>query len=864
MEAHNSNSELHSPCLGAADSQRFVNDATTVRRAISGGGAHGHECTSSDRNMNGGAELASVTVVPAGGAVLDAGKTAEVNASLARVIGTEKRKRGRPPRGQAAGKPPPPKRKREEDEEEDVCFICFDGGSLVLCDRKGCPKAYHPACIKRDESFFRSKAKWNCGWHICSVCHKSSHYMCYTCTYSLCKSCFRNADYFCVRGCKGFCSTCMRFILLVENKDEANKETVQVDFDDKTSWEYLFKVYWILLKEKLSLTSNELIQAKNPRKEAVATQSKLQLASAHFYANDSKGVIGKSSEHIELKNHKEIEELSKKDSLIPENSNIAKLDNAHLCADYKPSEHVELKNGKEMEELFKGDSLIPENSNTHQLDSTHLYANDSKDIIGKSYEHLELKNHQERKELGMEDSLIPEKHNNAKSDSVHLYANNSEGVTGKSIGHVELKNNKGKEELAKEDSLILDNPDIAKSENACIGISNEHLGLTNSDEPQSKANDSVMKGYPEWGTKELLEFVAYMKNGDMSPLSQFDVQELLLDYIKRNNLRDPHKKSEILCDLKLKNLFGKSRLGHIEMLKLIEFHFLIKDCTKKNAFIPAGIVGSSSNHLEANVSNSSSRHKNKRRKPCKKGEEKAPQNSLDEYAAIDAHNINLIYLRRGLMENIFEDGEKFHDKVIGSIVRIKISANDQKLDMYRLVHVVGTCRVTTPYKIGEKTTNIMLEVLNLDKREAVSIETLSDQEFSEDECRRLRQSIKCGLVKPMTVGEIEKKAMELRPVKLSESLESEILRLNHLRDRATKLQQLKTAEERHRRMLEIPEVHADPKMNPNYESEDFGPTNDKKQDENLRQRNIRFDKVNESKQTHPPIKKGKFFNHSSE
>lgn len=45
-----------------------------------------------------------------------------------------KRKRGRPPRAQA--NQPSAKKIKEEDEDEDVCFICFDGGSLVLCDRR--------------------------------------------------------------------------------------------------------------------------------------------------------------------------------------------------------------------------------------------------------------------------------------------------------------------------------------------------------------------------------------------------------------------------------------------------------------------------------------------------------------------------------------------------------------------------------------------------------------------------------------------------------------------------------------------------------------------------------------------------------
>ncbi|KAJ8764349.1 hypothetical protein K2173_006089 [Erythroxylum novogranatense] len=615
-----------------------------------------------------------------------------------------KRRRGRPPRAMGNStvqRPhPPPAEKRKKD-EEDVCFICFDGGSLVLCDRRGCPKAYHPSCIKRDEAFFRSKAKWNCGWHICSSCQKASLYMCYTCTYSLCKGCTKGADYVCVRGNKGFCGTCMRTIMLIENIAMGNKETVEVDFDDQTSWEYLFKVYWIYLKTKLSLTLDELSKAKNPWRGDELPKVK----------NSWKGAATMSP-NVELSGH------------------------------------------------------------------SFLVNDDKASCIDKCW------------------------------------------------GKAEDQSKRRKTSLK---------PNVPNE--GSFGIE-EITPL-----PQGTT----------WATKELLEFVSHMKNGDISMLSQFEVQALLLEYIKRNNLRDPRQKSHILCDSRLMSLFGKSRVGHFEMLKLLEYHFFLEEKSPANNIVRVGAADVvSSQEFSNNYDNQLMTGNAKRRKTRKKTDERGPvaNYNLNDYAAIDVHNIGLLYLKRDLVENLLDDAEKFREKVSGSFVRIRISCGDQKQDIYRLVQVIGTSTVTESYLVGTRTTNIMLEILNLDKKEIISIDGISNQEFSEDECKRLCQSIKCGLIKRLKVGEIQQKAMVLQAVKTNDGLEAEILRLNHLRDRANekgrrkelrecveKLEILKSPKERNRRLLEIPIVHPDQRMEPSYESGEDGEANGMKRGKCSRSRN---------------------------
>ncbi|XP_022763175.1 zinc finger CCCH domain-containing protein 19-like isoform X2 [Durio zibethinus] len=582
-----------------------------------------------------------------------------------------KRKRGKSLNSKVLARAPSRKKV-----EEDVCFICFDGGDLVLCDRRGCPKAYHTSCVGRDEAFFRAKGKWNCGWHLCSNCKKNAYYMCYTCTFSLCKGCIKDAVILCVRGNKGLCESCMNLVMLIERNEQA-----QVDFDDKSSWEYLFKDYWIDLKGRLSITSDELAQSKNPWKGSEYRSAKKESPNEPYGFNDGGGSGSDSSSG-----------------------------NAEVTVSKRRKTRSQTKSWKR-----GGD---------------------------------------------------------------------------------------------------LPNTVTARGEGASTDES------------------------AEWASKELLEVVMHMRNGDKSVLSRMELSQLILDYIQKHKLRDHQSKSYVICDLRLKNLFGKARVGHIEMLNLLDPHILFTKEDSQTDDLQGSVVDAEVNQLEADWNSDAFTKtvKDKKRKTRKKGDARGLKSNLDDYAAIDMHNINLIYLRRNLVEDLIEDTETFHDKVVGSFVRLRISGAGQKQDLYRLVQVIGTSKVAEPYRVGKRTTDFLLEILNLNKTEVISIDIISNQEFTEDECKRLRQSIKCGLINRLTVW-----------------LESEIMRLSHLRDRASekgrrkelrecveKLQILKTPEERQRRLEEIPVIHVDPNMDPSYESEEDEGEDDKRQDNFMRPRSGGF------------------------
>uniref|UniRef100_S4RA71 Nuclear receptor binding SET domain protein 2 n=1 Tax=Petromyzon marinus TaxID=7757 RepID=S4RA71_PETMA len=100
-------------------------------------------------------------------------KTAAAAATEEKAKKAKRKARGRRPRTETA-----------RAEHEDECYRCGDGGELVMCDKKACPKAYHLSCLNLTKPPF---GKWECPWHHCDVCGRPSVRSCELCPNSFCK-----------------------------------------------------------------------------------------------------------------------------------------------------------------------------------------------------------------------------------------------------------------------------------------------------------------------------------------------------------------------------------------------------------------------------------------------------------------------------------------------------------------------------------------------------------------------------------------------------------------------------------------------------------------------------------------------------
>ncbi|XP_048439215.1 zinc finger CCCH domain-containing protein 44-like [Pyrus x bretschneideri] len=153
------------------------------------------------------------------------------------------------------------KEEQEEDAEEDWCFVCKDGGDLMLCDYPGCLKVYHAQCVGKKKSFTVAGKRWICRKHSCALCRCTPKFYCFCCPNSVCRHCISSSKFTHVRGKKGFCKECLELILLAEQNSEYGSNGEKIDFKDRDTLECLFKEYWEIIKEKEGLTSDDVYSA---------------------------------------------------------------------------------------------------------------------------------------------------------------------------------------------------------------------------------------------------------------------------------------------------------------------------------------------------------------------------------------------------------------------------------------------------------------------------------------------------------------------------------------------------------------------------------------------------------------------------
>ncbi|XP_022718556.1 uncharacterized protein At5g08430-like isoform X2 [Durio zibethinus] len=165
------------------------------------------------------------------------------------------------------------KKMLEEDDAEDWCFVCKDGGKLLLCDYKGCGKAYHPRCVGMKNSVLKSEGRWFCWRHSCSACPGPAQLYCLCCPIAVCRLCVRSAQFLPVKLNKGMCETCLELALLAERNAEFNSQGDKLDFGDADTEEFMFKDYMEIIMKHEDLTFDDLHRAQLERKNDSGLES---------------------------------------------------------------------------------------------------------------------------------------------------------------------------------------------------------------------------------------------------------------------------------------------------------------------------------------------------------------------------------------------------------------------------------------------------------------------------------------------------------------------------------------------------------------------------------------------------------------
>ncbi|KAI3444985.1 hypothetical protein Pfo_001650 [Paulownia fortunei] len=310
-----------------------------------------------------------------------------------------------------------------------------------------------------------------------------------------------------------------------------------------------------------------------------------------------------------------------------------------------------------------------------------------------------------------------------------------------------------------------------------------------------------------WGSRPLIEFLEAIGQETREKHSQHEVAAYITKYINDKGLASAEKKKKVLCDERLHALFGKKSVSRIKVYDMLEEHFAenhddsddeLLDSSEDDDYGKKNSLGSKNNSVGQM--------------------KKVPKTPKSCFAAVIPENIKLVYLKKSLIQELLKVPESFECKIVGSFVRMKFDPNDiYQKNRFQLQQVTGVEKVSGA---GDAGIEICLRVSNFFKD--VPICMLSDDNFSEEEIEDVRDRIKAGLLKRLTVNELELKAQILHADITKHWIAKEISLLQKLIDHANekgwrrelfeyleRRKMLQTPSEQEKLLLKIPEVIAE-------------------------------------------------------
>ncbi|CAL0323859.1 unnamed protein product [Lupinus luteus] len=258
------------------------------------------------------------------------------------------------------------------------------------------------------------------------------------------------------------------------------------------------------------------------------------------------------------------------------------------------------------------------------------------------------------------------------------------------------------------------------------------------------------KEFDGWGSTSLIRFLQSIGRDRSNELTQSEVTDVVNEYVKQNNLISATKKKRVVCDQRLHLLFGRKTIGRLKINELLESHFA-ENRGKSDDDIFFNLDDDSDDEDAVGTSQTPKSASLERKSQPKKLAREKPKSC---FAAIIPFNIKLVYLRRSLVEELLKNHETFERKVIGGFIRIKCDPNDYlRKNSHQLLQVTGV------KKSSGINAGILLQVSGFFKD--ISINMLSDEYFSEEECKDLHQRVKDGLLKKPMIVDVEKMARAL-------------------------------------------------------------------------------------------------------